>query len=180
MVREFEWKAVVGDKKKKIAGSTCKFPSSSIIYPLFTLSLSLQPHILSACLPSPTSHRRSLSWRSPSPLHPPLRVPPPMSGGARPPLLTAVADSPAFHPDHRLTSLLAARLAALWSPVVSPHSGASTLLELILSRPCLCTDDSIFNRTHAGSAWRRSGTAHPSHARHDQRATSGRVRRWCQ
>ncbi|KAL5226248.1 hypothetical protein ABZP36_014513 [Zizania latifolia] len=54
-------------------------------------------------------------------------------------LLAAASDSSAFRPDHRLTSLIAARLA-------DSHRLPSLrrLLELILSRPCPCTDDSIF------------------------------------
>ncbi|KAL5220841.1 hypothetical protein ABZP36_025554 [Zizania latifolia] len=54
-------------------------------------------------------------------------------------LLAAVSDSPAFRPDHRLTSLIAARLADS-----RRLPSLRRLLDLILSRPCPCTDDSIF------------------------------------
>ncbi|XP_006645198.1 pentatricopeptide repeat-containing protein At2g36240 [Oryza brachyantha] len=54
-------------------------------------------------------------------------------------LLAAASDSPAFRPDHRLTSLLAARLADS-----RRLPSLRRLLELVLSRPCPCTDDSIF------------------------------------
>uniref|UniRef100_A0A0E0JSI8 Pentacotripeptide-repeat region of PRORP domain-containing protein n=1 Tax=Oryza punctata TaxID=4537 RepID=A0A0E0JSI8_ORYPU len=54
-------------------------------------------------------------------------------------LLAAASDSPAFRPDHHLTSLLAARLAES-----RRLPSLRCLLELVLSRPCPCTDDSIF------------------------------------
>ncbi|KAI5003028.1 hypothetical protein ZWY2020_027678 [Hordeum vulgare] len=55
-------------------------------------------------------------------------------------LLLAAADaSSAFRPDHRLTSLLAARLAAS-----RRLPSLRRLLQLVLSRPCPCADDSIF------------------------------------
>jgi pentatricopeptide repeat protein len=55
-------------------------------------------------------------------------------------LLLAAADaSPAFRPDHGLTSLLAARLAASRRLPSLQH-----LLQLVVSRPCPCADDSIF------------------------------------
>ncbi|KAK1611361.1 hypothetical protein QYE76_035034 [Lolium multiflorum] len=54
-------------------------------------------------------------------------------------LLAAASASPAFRPDHRLTSLLAARLAAS-RRLPSLHR----LLQLLISRPCPCADDSIF------------------------------------
>uniref|UniRef100_A0A0E0FXB3 Pentacotripeptide-repeat region of PRORP domain-containing protein n=1 Tax=Oryza nivara TaxID=4536 RepID=A0A0E0FXB3_ORYNI len=54
-------------------------------------------------------------------------------------LLAAASDSPAFRPDHRLTSLLAARLAES-----RRLPSLRRLLELVLFRPCPCTDDSIF------------------------------------
>ncbi|CAM0910056.1 unnamed protein product [Alopecurus aequalis] len=54
-------------------------------------------------------------------------------------LLAAASASSAFRPDHGLTSLLAARLAAS-----RRLPSLRRLLELVLSRPCPCTDDSIF------------------------------------
>ncbi|KAG8078813.1 hypothetical protein GUJ93_ZPchr0007g4435 [Zizania palustris] len=54
-------------------------------------------------------------------------------------LLAAASDSSAFRPDHRLTSLIAARLA-----YSRRLPSLRRLLDLILSRPCPCTDDSIF------------------------------------
>jgi len=54
-------------------------------------------------------------------------------------LLAAADASPAFRPDHGLTSLLAARLAAS-----RRLPSLRRLLELVLARPCPCADDSIF------------------------------------
>jgi pentatricopeptide repeat protein len=54
-------------------------------------------------------------------------------------LLAAASSSSAFRPDHRLTGLLAARLAAS-----RRLPSLRRLLQLVLSRPCPCADDSIF------------------------------------
>ncbi|XP_062229191.1 pentatricopeptide repeat-containing protein At2g36240 [Phragmites australis] len=54
-------------------------------------------------------------------------------------LLAAADASPAFRPDHGLTSLLAARFAAS-----RRLPSLRRLLELVLARPCPCADDSIF------------------------------------
>ncbi|KAJ1286725.1 hypothetical protein BS78_03G374200 [Paspalum vaginatum] len=54
-------------------------------------------------------------------------------------LLAAADASSAFRPDHGLTSLLAARLAAS-----RRLPSLRRLLELVLTRPCPCADDSIF------------------------------------
>ncbi|CAO1942724.1 unnamed protein product [Urochloa humidicola] len=54
-------------------------------------------------------------------------------------LLAAADASPAFRPDHGLTSLLAARLAAS-----RRLPSLRRLLDLVLARPCPCADDSIF------------------------------------
>ncbi|CAO2181983.1 unnamed protein product [Urochloa humidicola] len=54
-------------------------------------------------------------------------------------LLAAADASPAFRPDHGLTSFLAARLAAS-----RRLPSLRRLLHLVLARPCPCADDSIF------------------------------------
>ncbi|KAK3162793.1 hypothetical protein QOZ80_1BG0093820 [Eleusine coracana subsp. coracana] len=54
-------------------------------------------------------------------------------------LLAAVDASSAFRPDHGLTSLLAARLAAS-----RRLPSLRRLLQLVISRSCPCADDSIF------------------------------------
>lgn len=54
-------------------------------------------------------------------------------------LLMDASDSPAFRLDHRLTSLLVARLAAS-----RRLTSLRRLLQLVLARPCPCANDSIF------------------------------------